>query len=86
MNPQWKDVIELPCDILNREYLESQHVIFQLMDYDMLVSNDPLGQAVLSLKGSYNNPTNFTLDVISFGKPCGTVSGQVTIVGLDHDD
>jgi Ca2+-dependent lipid-binding protein len=85
LNPQWKDVIEIPCNILNRDYLESQHIVFQLMDYDVLVSNDPLGQAVLSLKGCFNNPTNFCLDVLSFGQHCGSISGQVNIVGMEHD-
>jgi hypothetical protein len=48
LNPQWKDVIEIPCNILNRDYLLGiPAIVLQLMDYDGLVSNDPLGQAIL---------------------------------------
>jgi len=79
LNPVWKDSIKLNCKPVSTTYLEKQHIVLQVVDKDLLVADDPMGQGVISLKDAFYKPKSFTANITLFGKRCGTISGKVVI-------
>eukprot|EP01127_Copromyxa_protea_P016406 TRINITY_DN4870_c0_g1_i2.p1 TRINITY_DN4870_c0_g1~~TRINITY_DN4870_c0_g1_i2.p1 ORF type:complete len:673 (-),score=67.40 TRINITY_DN4870_c0_g1_i2:37-2055(-) len=65
------------------EYWDFQHVILEFIEVSKdeisVERNIPVGQAIVSLKGSHRVPVDFTVDVLKNGECIGKASGVVSV-------
>jgi len=67
---------------LEKEYIESQQVICVVMEDISVGENNPLGQAVISLRNACGeHPVSFTETINYNGYDYGTISGLVQVTG-----
>jgi len=79
LNPNWDKEVAMLCTSSDRDYLESEHVLIEIMDWDRLTKDDSMGQCVLSLKGTWEMLVEFSIPILHHGQRAGILSGSCKI-------